>query len=165
MQYRGGHGRCLEGGQKTMRHAPTLPRVAPALVGLTALLALACAENPAASSVAAGSQFLLRTGEKATLEDSGLSVRFDAVANDSRCPADAVCVTLGDAAAVFSAGEAGRPAASLTLHTAPGEGRSAVVGGFVLTLTRLDPYPYAGRPIRQSEYQAWLRVDRAAGYQ
>jgi hypothetical protein len=130
-----------------------------------ALLALpACAENPAGSSVPKGSEFQLRAGETATVEGTPLAVRFDLVANDSRCPADAICVTLGDASVVLSVSDSGRPPASLTLRTAPGEGRRAAVGAWVLTLTRLDPYPYASRPIEPSDYQAWLRVDPAAGF-
>jgi hypothetical protein len=144
-------------------HAATKGR-ALTLGGVPALLALAaCVQNPAASSVATGSEFLLRAGETASVAETSLAVRFDLVAADSRCPADAVCVTLGDAAAVFSANEGGRPTASLTLHTAPGEGRSAVVGDWRLTLTRLDPYPSSSRPIQASDYQAWLRVDRVSG--
>ena len=82
-----------------------------------------------------------------TVEGTGFAVRFDAVANDSRCPADAVCVTLGDAEAVFTVTTGGRPSVPLTLHTAPGEGQRASVGSLRLTLTHLDPYPYSDRPV------------------
>lgn len=133
-------------------------------IGVPALLALAaCGHNPAGSSVATGSEFQLRAGETAAVAGTSVALRFVVVANDSRCPADAICVTPGDASAVFSVAERGRPATSLTLRTTPGEGRSEVVGDWRLTLTRLDPYPYAGRPIQASEYQAWLRVDRVPG--
>lgn len=145
-------------------HAATKSRASLALGAVSALLTLAaCVQNPAGSSVATGSEFLLRAGESATVVGTSLSVRFDLVATDSRCPADAVCVTLGDASAVFSVSDRGGPSASLTLRTAPGEGRSAVVGDWTLTLTRLDPYPYSSRPIQASDYQVWLRVDRVPG--
>ena len=60
----------------------------------------ACASNPTGTEVASGSEFLLRPGESATVEDAGLAVRFDVGASDSRCPADAVCIQLGSAEAV-----------------------------------------------------------------
>jgi hypothetical protein len=75
-------------------------------------------------------------------------------------PADAICVTQGDATAVFSVQLGGGSSSSLTLHTT-GEGRHASASGFTLTLVRLDPYPYASRPISPSDYRALLRVDPA----
>jgi hypothetical protein len=131
----------------------------PALLTLTA-----CGVTPTATTVPAGSDFRLRAGESVTVEDTEHSVRFEVVASDSRCPADAVCVTLGDAEAIFSVAEAGRPGVQLTLHTQPGDGRQATAAGLTLTLIHLDPYPYSGRPIAAHDYQAWLRVERTPGY-
>ena len=133
-------------------------------VVLPALLTLAgCASSPTASSVPAGSDVLLRPGESVTVEGTAFAVRFDAVANDSRCPADAVCVTLGDAQAVFTVTERGRPSVPLTLHTEPGEGQRAAVGALTLTLTHLDPYPYTGRPVSPADYRASLRLEHTPG--
>ena len=87
----------------------------------------ACASNPTGTEVASGSEFLLRPGESATVEDAGLAVRFDVVASDSRCPADAVCIQLGSAEAVFTVSEAGRPGTSLTLQTSPRDGQRTTV--------------------------------------
>jgi len=135
-----------------------------AAAALPALLLLAeCAENPAAPSVLAGQEFQLRPGESVALKGSDLSVRLDAVASDSRCPADALCVTLGDAQAILTVARVSLPATSLTLHTAPDQARRASFGDWSLTLTRLDPYPYAGVRIAPRDYRATLRVDRAPG--
>jgi hypothetical protein len=132
-------------------------------VPLALLAVAACADNPAGTSVPTGREFQLRVGESVAVEGTDLGVRFERVASDSRCPANAICVTLGDAAVVFSVTRGGSPASSLTLHTEPLEDRRATVGDWTLTLTRLDPYPYAGRTIAPSEYQAMLRVDPATG--
>ncbi|HKZ32160.1 MAG TPA: hypothetical protein VJ648_07360 [Vicinamibacteria bacterium] len=73
------------------------------LAALPALLSLAaCAENPAGTPVPTGREFLLHAGESVAVEGTDFSVRFDVVASDSRCPADALCVTLGDAEAIFT---------------------------------------------------------------
>lgn len=129
-----------------------------------ALLTLAaCASNPTSSSVPEGSDVLLRPGESVTVEGTDLAVRFDAVAQDSRCPADALCVTLGDAEALFTVTQASRPSVQLTLHTEPGDGRRAIIGSLTLTLTHLDPYPYSGRPIAPQGYRASIRVERTPG--
>jgi hypothetical protein len=130
---------------------------------LVLLAVAACAENPAGTSVPTGRAFQLRVGESVAVEGADLGVRFERVASDSRCPANAVCVTLGDAAVVFTITRGGSPAQSLTLHTEPEEDRRATVGDWTLSLTRLDPYPHAGSRISPSEYQAMLRVDPATG--
>jgi hypothetical protein len=50
----------------------------------------ACDESIAGPTVPLDEEFVLRPGELARVED--ISIRFVRVANDSRCPADAVCV-------------------------------------------------------------------------
>ena len=131
---------------------------------LPALLTLAaCADTPTGTPVPTGSEFLLGAGESAAIEGTDFAVRFDLVAKDSRCPADAICVTLGDAEAIFTVTQARRPSQQLSLHTRPGEGQRAIVGDFMLTLTHLDPYPYAGRQTSPYDYRASLRVDRIDG--
>ena len=124
-----------------------------ALAGLTG-----CADRVTGPTVGIGGEFQLRPSEAATVEGTDVSVRFEAVTSDSRCPADALCVTQGDATAVFTV-RAGGLASSLALHTTTPEGRRGAAGGFTLTLVRLDPYPYAGRPVSSSDYRASLRVD------
>ncbi len=128
---------------------------------LAVIAAVGCAGNPAGPTVPTGREFQVRAGESVVVQGTDLGLRFDGVAVDSRCPADAVCVTLGDAVAVFAVTKDGRPSSALRLHTAPGDGQRATVGDWALTLTRLGPYPYLSRPISPSDYQATLRVDPA----
>jgi len=134
------------------------PAVLPALLAL-----VACADTPTGSSVPSGNEFLLHAGESVTVEGTDLGVRFDVVAKDSRCPADAICVTLGDAEAIFTVTQGRRSSVQLTLHTEPGESRRATAFDFTLTLIHLDPYPYTGRQTSPYDYRATLRVDHLAG--
>jgi hypothetical protein len=130
--------------------------VLPALV-----LLAACDDTTTGPSVAIGSEFQLRPAESVAVENTDAELRFDVVTSDSRCPADAICVWQGDATAVFSVRQSSGSSSSLTLHTT-GENRHASASGLTLTLVRLDPYPYASRPISPSDYRALLRVDPAA---
>jgi hypothetical protein len=124
------------------------------------LLLAACDDTTTGPSVAIGSEFQLRPSESVSVENTDVELRFEVVTSDSRCPADAICVWQGDATAVFSARQSGGSSSSLTLHTT-GEDRRASASGLTLTLVRLDPYPYASRPISPSDYRALLRVDPA----
>jgi hypothetical protein len=133
-------------------------RLTAALPGL--LVLAGCLDDATTPSVAVGSEFQLRPSESVSVETTDLSVRFELVTGDSRCPADAICVWQGDATAVFSVKVGAASSTSLTLHTT-GEGRRGSADGFTLTLVRLDPYPYSSRPISLSDYRAQLRVDPA----
>jgi hypothetical protein len=130
-------------------------------VSVLVLAAVGCAaSSPSSSSVPTGREFKVKAGESVSVQGADLGLRFSHVAQDSRCPADAICVTMGDAEAVFEVTRSGGPASAVSLHTQPGRGQEALVGDWKLTLSRLDPYPYAGRPVEASDYRATLRIDR-----
>jgi len=134
-------------------------RAAGALIAV--LLSAACHESPTGPSAPVGREFLLRVGDTAAVEGAGLGVRFDGVTSDSRCPSNAICVTLGDAVAVFTV-TGGGERETVVLHTEPGDGQREQLGAWTLRLVRLDPYPYAGSPISASDYRATLRVNSAS---
>jgi len=80
---------------------------------------------------------------------------------DSRCPADAICITAGDAELAFSIGRDGRPPGPVALH-AESPGNRLVIGEWVLVVTTLQPFPLSSRPIDPADYRATLFVDRNA---
>jgi hypothetical protein len=80
---------------------------------------------------------------RSTSADKGrLVLTFNARLSDSRCPADVVCVWMGDAAVRISA-QAGRTSVDGELHTGL-EPRSLSIGGYVVSLLGLTPYPGTG---------------------
>ena len=46
-------------------------------------------------------EFTLKVGQKVTVKDTNLTVRFVAVAEDSRCPVDVTCAWAGNARLEF----------------------------------------------------------------
>jgi len=122
--------------------------------GLASIL-VACDEKPTGPEV--DSEFTLVVGERATLDAIQASVRFLAVAEDSRCPSQAQCVWAGDGAVVLEIAPAGGDEAEETLHTNPESGPGAVaLAGYELTLLRLDPYPVIPGDIESDAYRATL---------
>jgi hypothetical protein len=128
------------------------------LIACCLLAATACDDGLVTGpTVPLDEAFTVRRGQTATFDGTSLTVRFNSVSNDSRCPADALCIHGGDAIVnVRAAGDG--PAADLELHTA-GAG-SASYGSFVVTLQQLEPFPFSNRTIEQHEYRATLRVTR-----
>jgi hypothetical protein len=134
-------------------------RIAPFLV--VVLTGVACAHNPVSPSVPTGREFEIKAGDSVSVQGADFDLRFSHVAQDSRCPADAVCVWAGDAEAVFAVTRRGSPSTPVSLHTEPSRGQQATVDGWTLTLSTLEPSPYSGRPVAPSDYKATLRVDPA----
>lgn len=90
-----------------------------------------------------------------------LTVTFEAVTGDSRCPADVVCVWAGDAAVRLQL--SGEATGSLVLHT-PTEvvgPRSGVAGRFRVELLELTPEPHTTR-VRPPAYRVTLRITLAS---
>jgi hypothetical protein len=121
-----------------------------------------CARDlPRPSQVPFGRPFELRAEASATLAD-GLTVTFDRVRSDSRCPMDVACITAGDAVVVVRLASQGGGQAERELHTNPGSAGTADASyqSYAIALVALTPYPRSDRPIRPEDYVAMLTVER-----
>jgi hypothetical protein len=103
-------------------------------------------------------QFVLAPDEAATILDAGIRVRFVGVLGDSRCPADAVCVTGGDAIVRIEVLSFGAGLQPYELHT--GDMRPVQHGNLTIALVQLDPYPFSAGRIQPDDYRATFRVSR-----
>ena len=126
-------------------------------VALVALSGLGCATNPPQPSVPLGQPFDLRPRTSATLPD-GLTVTFDAVKSDSRCPVDVVCVQAGEAIVVLTLSKPASTQVQRELRTTPGASEAAYLT-YVVKLVTLAPSPRSTQQIRPEDYVATLTVD------
>jgi hypothetical protein len=111
---------------------------------------------------ALGAPFDLRPGQSAEIDDAHLLVHLSEVRDDSRCPADVVCVRAGDVTVVLQLAtqQAGSATVELKFESAP---LTTTHGGYRVTITAVQPYPFAaGTPIPASEYVVSLVVEKAA---
>ena len=88
----------------------------------------------------------------------GLKVTFREVEQDSRCPADVVCVTAGDVD-VWLKVEAGARAMGPVLHL-NAEPRTVEMEGYVVRLDAVQPYPRSSHRTEPGAYVATLTVTR-----
>lgn len=134
-------------------------------VGTAALLGCARATpegsqgDGEAVRVTLGQEFELRVGQRAAVEGEGFTVRFDSVANDSRCPTDVDCVWAGNAEVMIEVAGDGDPA-RLMLNTHGGEQypTEARHGPYTVALVALSPLPSGDSPVAAEEYMATLVV-------
>ena len=128
------------------------------VVLLCCLLAVsACDERVTGPTSPLNSEFTLAPGETVALEGASLSVRFNQITGDNRCPADALCV-LGGSADVSVTAISGGSTREHTLRT--GDTQPVQHDGFTISLVQVSPYPFSARTIEPHEYRVTLKVTR-----
>ncbi len=156
---------------RSARRASRLPAFLVALVALPPLGG--CDAGPAGApergpgeqrdervvTTAPGEDFELRLGEEALVDGTDLTVAFEAVQEDSRCPSDVTCVWEGNARIVVGVRRGSDALPSLEINTAL-EPRSAMVPPWRIDLLELSPWPKEGVLTPEEDYVARLRVSR-----
>jgi hypothetical protein len=103
-------------------------------------------------------ELTLAPGEQRSVSGTDISIKFEAVTGDNRCPGDATCI-LGGSATVRIQVQGPRTASQrYDLNT--GDMRPIQHGAFTVELLEVAPYPFASRPFDPSEYRVTLRVTR-----
>ena len=115
---------------------------------------LACSSSPTAPIEA---NLTLAPGQTASA--GTLSVKFIGVTIDTRCPANVMCIQMGDAYIALEASVANTRRA-FELQVLNPMNRETEVRGFTITIESLAPYPFAPEPIDPADYRVTLRVHR-----
>ena len=125
---------------------------------LSCLLAVVgCDENVTGPTAPLNGEFTLAPGETAAISGASLSVRFNEVTGDNRCPADAVCV-LGGSADVSITVMSESATRDYVLKT--GDMQPVYHADFVISLVQVSPYPFSARTIAPGDYRVTLKVSR-----
>jgi hypothetical protein len=105
-----------------------------------------------------GERFLLRPGESASIRGDRLTITFEGILSDNRCPIDVVCITAGEARAAFRVERPGEPADSFELDTDRNPTRA--VAGHQISLISVSPAPRSTVRIAPGDYRVELVVSR-----
>jgi hypothetical protein len=126
------------------------------IFGAAVAVAAACSTPPAGApgssaaspdagttrSASLGDTLHIQLGRSASVDDGRLVLTFVSRGTDSRCPANVVCVWMGDAP-VRVAARAGNMSVERELHTGV-EPHSFAINGYTVTVIGLLPYPGTG---------------------
>ena len=118
------------------------------------VLAAAACQSPTAPGTPLNVEFVLARGDARIIEGTDAMIRFDGVSNDSRCPADVVCILGGDAHVQINVTSNGRTRDHV-LHT--GDMKPVKHDDLTIHLVQLSPYPFSSRTIAPEEYRATLK--------
>ena len=132
------------------------------LTGLLILLpslSLGCAGTGEFIKAHLGQEFSLRIGQTAQIENEQLSIRFNGISGDSRCPKGVQCFWAGEVKCDVTVTYQGE-SSDITL-TQPGaaEPSSETYKGYKFIFS-VQPYPEAGKQITPADYRLLLTVDK-----
>jgi hypothetical protein len=115
----------------------------------------------ASANVTLDQPFVLRVGQSATVAGEGLTVSFQGVPSDSRCPTGVQCVWAGNAVVQVVLSKDGKAfGAELNTNLEP---TSVDYLNYNVALVSLAPYPTSkGGAISQSQYRATFVVTKTA---
>lgn len=102
--------------------------------------------------------FLLAPGVRHQCLDCDVSVSFTRIISDSRCPSDAECVWAGMVEVEVEV-KTGNETRVLVLASAS-DNTALSVGGYLITLGEVTPYPSLQNPIEAGDYRITLTVIR-----
>jgi len=105
-------------------------------------------------------KIVLAIGQSAKAPNTDITVSFEEVVEDSRCPTGVRCIWAGEAVVKISIKTANGSPSSYTLHTDSQSAREAEHGGYRVQLLAVTPYPSGDTPIRSEDYRVTLSVER-----
>lgn len=105
--------------------------------------------------------FWLGFDETADLDGGRLQIWFQDLTEDSRCPADVVCIWEGRARIALVIRVESGPTGRVELTLGGGSSASpARADGYIFTLSDLTPHPVSTESPAPSDYRALLSIER-----
>ena len=132
------------------------------LLGILVVLALGVAgcgkSNPNEIQVTANTTFDLAVGKTAIVKGESISIKFDSVTEDSRCPTGVTCIWAGQAKCNMSIIQNGVTTAVVLTQSGGSEGTMQGFAGKYQVSFLLNPYPKAGSQINPQDYVLSMKL-------
>jgi hypothetical protein len=106
------------------------------------------------------SEFVIQVNQSAQIKSEDITVTFLNVTADSRCPADVMCVWMGQAdieVLVQKGDEESTISLSIGGESTPEE---SIFDMYLIQLIELAPYPYSTQTILPEDYAATLKISK-----
>jgi hypothetical protein len=110
--------------------------------------------------------FEIKVGDSRQVADTDLTIRFENVVEDNRCPAQVICIQNGRAGIQLIVEEPDTRESEVVMYI-PGRVETPFTDNGVVfhrgryfKLLRLSPYPYPGTSIPSGSYEALLEIDQ-----
>ena len=125
---------------------------------LCVLVLTSCDRDSPVSPSPINQELTLAPGQTVNVQGADLSVKFTGVTGDSRCPADALCITGGSATVRLEVSAGSGTRRDVAFET--GNLQPVTTASVTMELLQLAPYPFSTGPIQPQDYRATIRVKR-----
>jgi hypothetical protein len=119
-----------------------------------------CQSSESTIKVSLNGEFSLAIGQTAELQEEQLTINFEGIQEDSRCPRGATCIWQGRVSCVLQVSDSSD--STKIVLTEPGlsdqYGRSTYKK-YVFT-SRVQPYPELGKKILTEDYRVLLTIEK-----
>lgn len=137
-------------------------KLVPMLIELTLIpmLFMTACSSSAAGEVKAdlNKEFRLPVGQAAVITGEGLTIKFEAVTSDSRCPQGVTCIWAGEAACNVTVTLNKTPKPYTLIVGGSGTGQT-VIQGYTLNFN-VEPYPQAQKTTDKNSYIMIMKVSK-----
>ncbi len=99
-------------------------------------------------------EFIIKLGQEIAIPEENISLQFNAVLEESRCPEDATCIWAGNAKIAI---QLNKQEKDLNTYVEP---KQAAIANYEIKLISLNPYPKYNKQIRKKDYVAKLLVTK-----
>jgi hypothetical protein len=115
---------------------------------------------PASTVVVADSDFDLTVGQSARVDGTAVTITFNGVTADSRCPLGVMCIQAGNASVSLTVTDGAGVKTPVVLYAnpTPQTPTSAKVGGYEIAVVELAPVSRRGVTIPPASYVATLHA-------
>src|SRR5215813_14151309 len=98
----------------------------------------------------------LTVGQSVKVTGTDMTVTFEEIAEDSRCPTGTTCIWAGDATVSIAIVSGNNTPSKSTLHTNAQFAQEAQHAGVLVRLVDVSPYPTVDGPPRRESYRVSL---------
>lgn len=122
------------------------------------LLAASCHQDSVrVLDIPLSQEFTLKLGERASIDNANLVIRFIDVIEDSRCPINARCIWEGNGKISLEMQKPDAEKVTVRVNTSL-QPQTAVYDAYEILFKQLRPEPVAGSEIKPEDYRATLLV-------
>jgi len=130
--------------------------IAVGIASITISLA-GCGETPAQYNL--GHNFTLRAGQSAQIAAEDLTLTFDKLLNDSRCPAGATCIWEGQAQCLVTIDLKSKKEQITLTQPGSAESTTQIYDGYVISFN-VTPYPKVNETNPPAMYRLNLNITK-----
>jgi hypothetical protein len=118
-----------------------------------------CAGQYSGLRASLGEKFSLAIGQSTSITGEDLKIRFVEVIGDSRCPQGVTCIWAGEASSLIEITYSGSKYQKVLTQPGLTEPPQTDFGVYEITFD-LQPYPEAGKEIKDKDYRLELQIDK-----